>query len=109
MPIRMVEDDPQGNRNRRTSRRSSRASSGGGGLGGGLGNIIGYALPFLLKRPKLLIILIVLGVIGYFAFGKSCAGPNASSLSNLFSTVYFILRNSRIFEYTSKPIDIIIF
>ena len=86
MPIRMVEDDPQGNRNRRTSRRSSRASSGGGGLGGGLGNIIGYALPFLLKRPKLLIILIVLGVIGYFAFGKSCAGPNASSLSNLFST-----------------------
>jgi len=82
MPIRMEEDDPQ--RNNQSSR-SSRPSGGGrntggfGGLGGGLGGIIGSVLPLLMKRPKLLIILVIVGVALYFFMGKGCS---VSSLLN---------------------------
>lgn len=74
MPIRMVEDDPQGGGKRRSVRRSSSNSNSnsGGGLGGGLGNIVGALLPMLFKRPKLLIVLIIIGVVLFFLFGKGC-------------------------------------
>ncbi len=74
MPIRMVEDDPQGNKKQKMSKRSksssSSKSSGLSGLGGGIGGIVGSVLPMLMKRPKLLIGLVVVGVIVYFIFGR---------------------------------------
>lgn len=86
MAIRMVEDDPQGNENKRQRSSSSSSSSGGGMLGGGLGNIVGLILPYLLKKPKLLLVLIAVAVLGYFFLGKGCSGPITDSVSNLFQT-----------------------
>jgi len=69
----MVEDDPQGNRRHKRANRPSQSSgSAGGGLGGGIGSLIGNLLPFLIKRPKLLIILVVVGIALYFFAGKGC-------------------------------------
>jgi C1A family cysteine protease len=88
MPIRMVEDDPQGGKKRR---RSSSASSGGkntggfGGLSGGLGGIVGSFLPMLLKRPKLLIILVILGVAGYFVYNAYMSSEQGGGLSSFFT------------------------
>lgn len=73
MPIRMTEDDPQGNNRKRRVVRQSSNRSGGGNLGGGLGNIAGALLPMLFKKPKLLLILAVIGVVLWFLFGKSCS------------------------------------
>lgn len=74
MPIRMVEDDPNGSKQSRRSARSSNSSTGGvGGLGGGLGSLIGTVLPYLIKKPKLLIVLIIVGVALYFFMGKGCS------------------------------------
>lgn len=79
--------DPGNNRPRRQRKTSSRNSSmrgGGSGMAGGLGNLVGVVLPYLIKRPKLLIGLIVVAVIGYFAF-KSCS-PDTNIVSSLFNT-----------------------
>ncbi len=91
MPIRMTEDDPQGNKRRRGASRPSSNQGpmrgrGGGNLGGGLGNIVGALLPILLKKPKLLIILVVAAVVLYFLFGKSCSSPASQEggISNFF-------------------------
>lgn len=76
MPIRMTEDDPQGNKRRRTSRPNANqgpmSGRGSGNLGGGLGNIVGALLPMLLRKPKLLLVLVAVGVVVYFFFGRSC-------------------------------------
>lgn len=83
----MVEDDPQGNKNKQRRRRSvSGASSGGPNLGGGLGSIVGMVLPYLIKKPKLLIILAVVGIGGYLLFGKGCSQQAGAGdvVSNLF-------------------------
>lgn len=83
MPIRMVEDEPGKNASNSSSRNSNqgnRSFSGGGGIGGGLGNILGALLPMLLKKPKLLIGLVVVGALLYFTVGKGCI----SSSSNFF-------------------------
>lgn len=74
MPIRMVEDDPQGGgKKRRVRSKSSGGNSmAGGGMGGGLGKVAGLILPMLMKKPKLLIIVAVIGVILFFVFGKGC-------------------------------------
>ncbi|MDG1427507.1 MAG: hypothetical protein P8M19_06945 [Crocinitomicaceae bacterium] len=73
MPIRMVEDDPQGNKKTRKSRRSVKSSSGGdsGGLGGALGGLVSTFRPALMKKSKLLIGLIVVAVIAYILFFRN--------------------------------------
>lgn len=70
MPIRMVEDEPGNNSSQQTNRKQSggrRSFSGKSGLGGSLSNILGVLLPLLLKKPKILIpVVIVGGLIWYF-------------------------------------------
>lgn len=89
MPIRMVEDEPGSNSsNNLGGRNSGRPSfSGGSGVGGGIGNILGAALPFLLKRPKLLLILAIVGIGLYFFMGKGCSTSgltDGGGISNFF-------------------------
>ena len=90
MPIRMVEDDPQEGGNRRKARRPAASGnpSAGGGLGGVVGKIAGAVLPMLFKRPKLLIILVVVGIVVYFVFGKGCdtsaISDKAGGITNFF-------------------------
>lgn len=81
MPIRMVEDDPQNKNQSKRSSRSGSSSSGSGfsGLGGGVGNLVGTLLPFLIKKPKLLIVIIIVGIGLYFFMGRGCS---ADSLVN---------------------------
>lgn len=87
MAIKMIPDDPSGSK---LSKRSSQGGSSSSGSGGGLGGIIGLLmnfLPFLLKKPKLLLVLVVVGIAAYFFLGR---GGNAGGLLNqtsgLFST-----------------------
>ncbi len=71
MPIRMVEDEPGNNSSHETNNRQSsgrRTFSGAGGLGGSLGNILGALLPLLLKRPKILIPLVIVGILVWYFF-----------------------------------------
>lgn len=88
MPIRMVKDPGnKGSKRKVRTRGQSNLSKGGSG---GLGSIISMALPFLLKKPKLLLILAVVGIGGYLLFGKSCSAPSGGGgmdiVSNLFQT-----------------------
>lgn len=93
MPIRMVEDDPQGGgKKRRVVRESNSANPSGGlgglGGGGGLGKVAGALLPMLLKKPKLLIVLVVVGIVLFFVFGKGCdtsALSDSGGITSLFS------------------------
>ncbi len=77
MPIRMVEDEPGGNSSSNSGGSSNgrKSFAGGGGVGGGLGNILGAVLPMLFKRPKLLIVLVGVGVLLYFFMGRGCSSP----------------------------------
>ncbi|MCJ8291960.1 MAG: peptidase C1 [Crocinitomicaceae bacterium] len=91
MPIRMVEDDPQGGGKKKRVRRKAsggNSMSGGGGLGGGIGKVAGVLLPMLMKKPKLLIIVAVVGVVLFFVFGKGCdisgLSEKAGGISNFF-------------------------
>ncbi|MBP7476941.1 MAG: peptidase C1A papain [Chitinophagales bacterium] len=65
MPIRMVQDENQSNDDNGGRERNP----GGGGGGINLGCLM-MLLPYLLKRPKLFIPLLILGGIGYFFFGN---------------------------------------
>lgn len=77
MPIRMVEDNPGGGKNRK---RPSQPGGGGGRKGGS--GLIGMLLPLLIKNPKLLLIGAVLFGVFYFL------SPDTASavVSNAFST-----------------------
>ena len=79
------DDSPKGSQSNRRVR-SSNSASGGGMMSGGIGNVIGLVLPYLLKKPKLLLILIAVSVLGYFFLGKGCSAPGMDSVSNLFQT-----------------------
>lgn len=83
MPIRMVEDDPGGsNNNSRNPFRGRTNTSGAGKIGGGLGNIIAILLPFLIKRPKLLLALILIGGgVYFFVLKPKGTGPLQETLS----------------------------
>ena len=72
MPIRMVEDEPQQNNND-----SNRGRGGGGGLN--LGCLMMF-LPYLLKRPKLLIPLLIIGALAYFFVLPNLSQNNGVSL-----------------------------
>ena len=83
----MVKDpgNKRSKRKIRTNNQSNLSSSGGSGLG----SIISLVLPFLLKKPKLLLVVVVLGAIGYLFFGKGCSVPNIEGVDvvkNLFQT-----------------------
>ncbi len=57
--------------------------------GGGLGmNVISMLLPFLMKKPKLLLVVAVIGIAGYFFLGKGCSSSSlpVEQISQLFST-----------------------
>ena len=69
MPIRMTPDDP-GN-SRRTSGPTPSRSAGGGGMAGGLGSMLPMILGFLIKKPKLLIVVLILGAIWWFTMGRN--------------------------------------
>lgn len=75
MPIRMTPD--QGGDEQRQGPPSNRPSGGGGGgLGGSL---IPLLLGFLIKRPKLLIVAVVLFGLYYF-FGRGCSTPGGQNM-----------------------------
>ena len=57
MPIRMVPDENKGSNNQNRIPRNNECS----GDTGGLFRILATALPFLLKKPKSLLVLIVIG------------------------------------------------
>ncbi|MCC6372991.1 MAG: DUF4384 domain-containing protein [Bacteroidia bacterium] len=74
MPIRMSQDDDS---NQGYSGNQGQKSSGGRGGGGGLpgGNLLGMLLPLLIRYPKLLIIVAILGG-AYFFLGKGCSSAS---------------------------------
>lgn len=100
MPIRIVPDDPnKGKKKKQTTRRKTvrRNTGGGGGFpnigggGGGLGGLaggLGALLPMLMKKPKILIVVAIIGVVIYF-MGGGCnttqlpVGPNTSDTNQL--------------------------
>lgn len=89
MAIRMYEDDPGGSKN---SKRAYQGGGSGGGFGGGGGggNIISLLLnflPMLMKRPKLLFVVLVVGALFYFGSrGCSSSASANSPLSSMFAT-----------------------
>ncbi|MBK9075603.1 MAG: peptidase C1 [Flavobacteriales bacterium] len=77
MPIRMTPDDPGPRRSSSTPPRGG----GGGGMGGGLGSLVPMLLGFLIKKPKLMLILAVGFGIFYFMGGmKGCAGGGGGNI-----------------------------
>ncbi len=74
---------------RSNNRRPSNSMRSGGRSGGGVGiNVISMLLPFLLKKPKLLIIVAIVGVVAYLFLGKGCSSSSLplDQISQLFST-----------------------
>jgi C1A family cysteine protease len=71
MPIRMVPDDNDGQSRQPRTPRNSSNRRGGGGAGGMLA-FLPMILGFLMKRPKFLLILLVIAGIWYF--GRGCFG-----------------------------------
>jgi hypothetical protein len=73
MPVRMVDDEPGGNSsknniNRRSNGNSGGFSSGNSGLSGVLVNLLWAALPYLIRKPKLLLLVAALGLLYYLFF-----------------------------------------
>jgi len=75
MAIRMVPDQPGKKRpSFSTPTRRSSGGGGGGGIGGGLGRILPLVLGFLIKKPKLLIVVLILGALWWFTMGRNSGG-----------------------------------
>lgn len=84
MAIRMIPDDDH--RSKRSFQGRGSSNSGGGGLGGGFIGILFQFLPFLIRKPKLLLVVVVIGVAVYFLGGKGCSGMlNQPSQNSAFS------------------------
>lgn len=82
----MVDDEPGGGKRRSSAPpRGSRGGQGGGSGMGGLGNIIGYLLPMLIRKPKLLIILAIIGIGIYFFMGRGCSSVAPQQNNSEFS------------------------
>ncbi|HPF92155.1 MAG TPA: hypothetical protein PLL57_15950, partial [Flavobacteriales bacterium] len=65
-----------------------RASGGGGGMsgggGGGLGSLLPMLIGMLLKNPKLMLVVLVVGGILYFSGGlKGCLGEGGGNVAQL--------------------------
>lgn len=100
MPIRMVEDDPQGKKQSKRSANAGSSSSSTGGFGGGIGSLIGTLLPYLIRKPKLLIVAVIVGIAVYFFMGKGCS---VSGLMNQGSVSQFMRGgelNKEVYEQT---------
>lgn len=80
MPIRMEEDESS-SRPQKSFRRNP--SSGGGNFAGG--NILLTLLPFLIRRPKLLLVLAVIGIGLYFFMGPETSSNIASNVMSSFN------------------------
>ena len=78
MPIRMEEDEPS---NRQENNNSNNQGNGGKGIG----NIIFMLLPFLIRRPKLL--LLVVAIFGGIYFFKGSGGNGSGNLINSISNI----------------------
>ena len=77
MPIRMVPDENKGqNKQRNFPRNDQNTGSGGGGIF----RILAMALPFLLKKPKLLLFIGVIAALWYF-MGDGCMNSITSDPS----------------------------
>ncbi|MCU0416838.1 MAG: C1 family peptidase, partial [Cytophagaceae bacterium] len=81
MPIRMEEDESSKSSKQRPIRNAS--NRGGSSFSGG--NILFSLLPLLLKRPKLLLILAVIGVGLYFFMGPQQSQQLASTVMSSFN------------------------
>jgi C1A family cysteine protease len=79
MAIRMVPDDPGGSRRSSTPTPRRTAGGAGGGIGGGLGGMLPLLLGFLIKKPKLMLIVVVLGAIWWFTMGRNSGGGDMIS------------------------------
>lgn len=69
MPIRMVPDE---NNRQNKQNKFPRNNQNAGGGGGGIIRILAMALPFLIKKPKLLLLVAVVGGLWYF-MGDGCS------------------------------------
>ncbi|HQV51306.1 MAG: peptidase C1 [Flavobacteriales bacterium] len=85
MPIRMVPDEGQNGSNRSSTPRRS-TNAGGGGIGGGLGSLLPMILGFLIKKPKLLLVVIALALLYWFTIGKNSGGNDMISQLAGFTT-----------------------
>ena len=92
MPIRMTPDQPSGDGNRSNIPSGGRRNMGGMGGGGGLGSLVPMLLGFLIRKPKLLIVVLIVAAVWYFLGGsKGCnmaMGPNGDpggGLAGLFN------------------------
>lgn len=75
MPIRVVPDDPNGGQQQRRRQPQTPRQTGGGG---GLGSFLPAILGILFKKPKLLLILLIIGAVFYFMGGlDGCMGNMA--------------------------------
>lgn len=83
----MVKDDPDGQNQSKRSYKGGSSSSGapGGGMGGGLIGLLMNFLPYLLKKPKILIIVVIVGIALYFFGGKGCSVDGLMNQNSPFS------------------------
>jgi len=79
MPIRMVEDNPGGNKKRRIP---TNPGGGGGRRGSGM---IGMLLPLLMKKPKLMIFAII-AFGAYYFYTSMGSSSNSNLINQIFST-----------------------
>lgn len=84
MPIRIRQDQNQGNYSPRSG------GGGGGGGGGGIGNLIPIIIGLFGRNPKMLLIIAIIAGVYFFFSGKGCnsadSGGLPSSISGLFAT-----------------------
>jgi hypothetical protein len=85
----MVDDEP------RNPERPERRRSGNGG-GSGLGKLIPLALMFLVKKPKLLIPILIIGAFLYF--GKGCFGGGAADSDDQSGLLEKLFRGAELSE-----------
>lgn len=81
MPIRIKNDNNQGNYNPRSG-----GGGGGGGIGGGgIGQLIPILIGLFGRNPKMLLLVAIVGGVIYFAGGKGCGssvlpvGPDSAA------------------------------
>lgn len=87
MAIKMEKDDPKGSE-QDYSAKGKRKTSRDSGLAGPIGNIAGALIPLLIKKPKILIVVVILGLLAYFFLGKGCATGGESTTSGIIQNLF---------------------